>query len=293
MDKDNRRTIEELIARYQFEPELRDIYVEGNGDKLLLEWFLRKLGCRDVSVFEIDCVDIPNQVIQDLKLEQNNRDEVIALSLLFHNNLKDDCDHLICIADSDYDFLLGRKHDSRYLIYTDYTSMDLYFCSASIVEKVLMLGVRKIPCDVQQLFDNLIDVLQKVFLVRATNVRLGWNLEWNDFRRCCSIRDNFVIIDCDELINRYLSKNARRSSKPDFIRVYTGLKAKALKDFRHRIRGHDFLTILGWYIAKHVREGGNKYNDPNIIRAMIFPAIDMDHLVREPLFSRLLSKYKS
>ncbi len=56
-----RRTLEELVTRYQLEPELRDIYVEGKTDKILLEWFLEQKGVENFAVYEIDTVEIPTQ----------------------------------------------------------------------------------------------------------------------------------------------------------------------------------------------------------------------------------------
>jgi hypothetical protein len=58
MSPDDRRTIEELIARYELEPTLRDIYVEGYTDALFFRWFLQKSNATNAIVYEIDCVEI-------------------------------------------------------------------------------------------------------------------------------------------------------------------------------------------------------------------------------------------
>lgn len=292
MEEPYRRTIDELITRYLYEPELRDLYVEGPSDKLLFEWFLKQSGCEDVAVFEIDCVDIPSALVEELHLRSQKRDRVIALSIRFEQLLAEECQYLLCVADADFDFILGRKYNSRYLVYTDYTSADLYFCTEYALEKVLVLGVRRVPCPPRALFENLVALLQKVFCIRAANVTLDWNLEWKDFRDCCSIDNNLVIFDCEDLIAKYLSKNNMLASKDEFLQVYEQLMAVELQDLRHRIRGRDFLELTGWYIAKQVRKGGSKYRDPDVIRAMIFPAVDAKSLANEKLFCKLLDKYR-
>ena len=43
LDLDDRRSIEELITRYELEPSLKDIYVEGHSDKVIIEWFLQEM----------------------------------------------------------------------------------------------------------------------------------------------------------------------------------------------------------------------------------------------------------
>jgi hypothetical protein len=63
-----RRTLEELVTRYQLEPGLRDIYVEGKTDKILLEWFLEQRGVKSFAVYEIDTVEIPAQKLFELGL---------------------------------------------------------------------------------------------------------------------------------------------------------------------------------------------------------------------------------
>ena len=49
-----RRTIAELVARYELEPTLRDVYVEGRFDSAVLTWLFRERGCVDAVVYEID-----------------------------------------------------------------------------------------------------------------------------------------------------------------------------------------------------------------------------------------------
>lgn len=46
-----RWTIPELIARYELEPDLRDIFVEGDRDLFLLNWFFNSAGLRKPVVY--------------------------------------------------------------------------------------------------------------------------------------------------------------------------------------------------------------------------------------------------
>jgi hypothetical protein len=291
MEQALRKTIDELIARYTLEPELRDLYVEGPTDKLFFEWFFKQFGCLSVSIFEIDCVDIQDELIERLGLQSRNRDEVIALSIEFERSLQNDVPWLFCVADSDFDFLLGRTHNSRYLLYTDYTSIDLYFWSEDVLEKCFQLGVRRVPCDIKKLLANFAEILQEVFLIRAANESVGWNLHWIDFTRCCCIKNNLVVFDRDEFIRRYLCSNSRQGSTKQFIGVCERLRKIKVKIFKHRIRGGDFFELVGWYISKQIGRRGNKYRDPEVIRAVIVPAVDVKLLTNEELFKKLLETY--
>jgi hypothetical protein len=47
-----RRTLAELTTRYEFEPDLRDLYVEGATDRHFLVWFFLTSGASRVAVYE-------------------------------------------------------------------------------------------------------------------------------------------------------------------------------------------------------------------------------------------------
>jgi len=291
MEQAYRRTIDELITRYHLEPELRDLYVEGPSDKMLFLCFFEYLKCEHVEIFEIDTVNIQDSLINKLRLQSRNRDRVIALSLELDRLLQGNVECLACVADSDFDFLLGRTHDSRYLLYTDYTSVDLYFWSEDVVDRFFKLGVRRLASDPKRLLANFAAVLQEVFSIRAANEKLGWGLQWIQFTRSCSIEDNLVVFDADKFIEKYLSKNRRRQQLKEFIDACNQLRAVNVATCKQRIRGGDFFELLGWYALKQIGSRARKYRDPDVVRAIILPTVNLNLLADEELFVKLLAKY--
>jgi len=289
MEEAPRWTIEDLIARYTLEPELRDLYVEGPSDKLLFEWFLKQFECESVAVYEIDCVDVPDTAVEALGLQHNNRDRVVALSLELERLLPGEDLRVLCIADSDFAFLLGGWRNSRYLLYTDYTSVDLYFFCEHSLEKCLKVGIGRLLLDTSTWLTNLEGVLQKVFCVRAANEKLGWGIHWpTQFTRCCGIEEHLVKFDCTEFVRRYLSQGDRLRDMEAFNEVCQQLKSIEVKDPRQRIHGDDYLELVGWHISRLVGRGGHKYRDTGVVRAMIRSAIDVNSLAKEELFKKLL-----
>lgn len=78
---DEKRTLDEILAIYAFEPGLKDIFLEGRADKNFIEWYLRANGVRDVSVYPIDLIDIPNEIITKHGFTpKSNRSRVLALA---------------------------------------------------------------------------------------------------------------------------------------------------------------------------------------------------------------------
>jgi len=293
MEEENRRTIDELITRYTLEPELRDLYVEGAIAKSTFDWFFTKRDCRSITIFEIDSVQIPASLVYSYGLEPGNREELIVLSLELERLLEKDAEYLLCVVDSDFDLLLGYKYSSRYLLYSEYTCVDLCFCSEEAIGNLFTLGIRHLPCAVETLLANLAEVLQNVFLIRAANEKLNWKMQWIGFVTCCSIESNLVVFNRDEFIKRYLDNANRSKEFGKFISVCKEIRSVNVESFKHRIRGHDFHELLGWYISRKSGKKGSKYRDPAIVRTAIVTAADVGLVMDKEPFRTLLEVYKS
>jgi hypothetical protein len=293
MDEENRRTIEELITRYTFEPELRDLYVEGAIAKSTFDWYFKKLNCGTIAIFEIDSVKIPAGLVNSYGLEPGNRAELIVLSVELERSLEKDVEYLLCVADSDFDLLLGHKYKSRYLLYSEYTSIDLCFCSEEAIENLFLLGIGRLLCAINTLLASFANVLQEVFLIRTANEKLGWKMRWIDFVSCCSIESNLVVFNRCKFIKRYLNNANRNKEFEEFISVCKEIRSINVKSFKHGIRGHDFHELLGWYISKKSGKKGNKYRDPDIVRTAIVAAANAELVIDKEPFRTLLKIYKS
>src|SRR5208283_3928419 len=106
MGKEERRTIEELIARYELEPELCDIYVEGALDASVIDSYLHRHSRSRYAIYEISSVHIDAGSVEACKLSVNNKGRVVYLAIRFEQAL--DIAMVLCIVDSDCDKLLNR-----------------------------------------------------------------------------------------------------------------------------------------------------------------------------------------
>src|SRR5437660_239969 len=122
---DERRTIEELAARYELEPTLRDVYVEGSFVVAMVDEALKQAGRHNAAVYEISTVDVPPEVLRKHGLPDGNKGRVIALcfELDGHVTLPNQVTGLV---DRDYDAVLGRSYPNRLLLVTDYSCMEMY-----------------------------------------------------------------------------------------------------------------------------------------------------------------------
>ena len=97
------RKINELVARYTLEPGIRDIYVEGRFDKDVIQWYVQRLGYRDVRVFEIGLVDVAGEILQKYGLRPGEKSRTIALAEELANQLGNDMRQATAVVGSDCD----------------------------------------------------------------------------------------------------------------------------------------------------------------------------------------------
>src|SRR4029078_13326996 len=111
-----RRTVNDLITRYELEPGLRDIYVEGDFDRDLISECLRKKGADGVAVYAIDTVEILDSTLLSFGLTRGNKPETIALAKIL-SRLSDRVRYY-CIVDRDLDHWFGDLERVRGLLWT-------------------------------------------------------------------------------------------------------------------------------------------------------------------------------
>ena len=182
MDKEReimeiRRQLDEVLARYKLEPSLKDVYVEGHLDASFMKWFFEKIRKNNVHIYEIQTIDIPVSLFKNSRFKKDsNHDMIILLSEILDNHFHQAQIHVRCIADADYDRHLKRCICNRVLLYTEFTSMEMYLFNERCIGKTLNFMIAGFPLSAGDLLDQLADVLQELFLIRLANEKLHWGM---------------------------------------------------------------------------------------------------------------------
>ena len=295
MEDEKRRKLDELVARYELEPSLHDVYVEGLTDKCIIQWFLDKsnLDTKNCAVYEIDTVDIPTDQLFALGLNDSNRSRVIFLAFELQRLSKTSLPHVVCIADRDFDDLIGSSSiESELLLFTDYTSIDIYLFDSNIIEKFLRLALRKDDLEAVNILTNIYPILEEMFLLRAANQSLSYGMEWllpSALKSCFKkIRKGAPLeFDSKDFVDKYLHKNKRNSDKIAFLDKVNELRNKNISEIRNKIRGHDFIQLFCWYIEPYLPKDKKGFSDPEIVFSTLLCCLDVDYLMQETLFQEL------
>ena len=245
------RTLEEIVARYELEPDLRDIYVEGEFDAFLIRWFLDEAGITSVFVYEIATVDIPSELVSEAQVENNNRGRVVTLARKLDQALGAQARQATLIIDRDFDSLIERSLETEFLLVTDYSCMEMYLFNEWHIKKFFTLVLQEPNITVRDTIRHMASVLQDLYLVRFYNSvnSLGW--EAISFIKCCELDSAGEIhFNREEFLLRYLNKNSAIKLKDKVLCETEVYRAHLSSDYRMNANAHDFLDLMEWLSRK-------------------------------------------
>lgn len=237
-----RRKIDEIIVRYKLEPTLDDVYVEGSFDKRILDKAFKELSIVR-PVYEIDTVDISDEMIAKYGLTRGNKQEVLALC--YELSLPDTF-AVTFFVDRDGDEYLGRMSETSGVVYSTHCDLEGAFFSSDIVHE-LVCDAGGVKCDAwPEMYSSIEQAVKSIFALRLALHESGFTVP--NIQRSLSKSGAGIAIDVANLLQRC----ALPSDEGKTIMN----EAQAWKDkFDHLEarkfgRGHDYLQILEWVIKK-------------------------------------------
>lgn len=241
-----RRTIAELLVRYELEPDLRDIYVEGAFDREVITRCCDSNSDGITAVYEIDSVDVPASLLNRYGLTEGNKQRVIALSKALAD-IKVNCSYR-CLVDRDLDHWFGPLERIRGLVWTEHCGIELYFLSAELLRDLLVVAAKARIDNVAIFTASFIEALRLLYAMRLADRDLGWSMSWLERDKNLRVVDGRIEFDEREYIKRLLMRNARYISKNKFDKSVQEWRNRLQGDPRSYIRGHDFVDALIWAI---------------------------------------------
>jgi hypothetical protein len=280
-----RRSIHELVTRYEFEPGLKDIYVEGSDDKAILEGILQEQQVDGVAVFEISSVELPTEPGEDTGC----RTKVVKLARALTRAFRGKQLHVACVIDSDLDYVTGAGENNALLLRTDYASMEMYFFTSDVFEKLNKQGLRG-----RRLTDHMVNgfmasALTSLFLIRCVNAKREWQLEYLRFDKLVSFGRGRFGFDLDGYVERYLSKNGCPGRREEFLRQVNAVELPDGLDRRCFIHGHDFLSLLRLMLNK--LRGKSVYGSEEVVFNLLRVCANYASLAQEPMFATILRRF--
>lgn len=296
MTEGNIRTISEMIERYTLEPEIFEIFVEGNRDYSFYNYFIKEIGGKNIGIYVIDTIELNEEDLNDLSLsiKKNNKNKVIALSHLLDKSMPD-LDNVRCIVDSDFDLILKKKYNYRTLLLTDYTSLELYLFNKKVLRKFFDLAIGGTQFSISSIIFQFSEILSEIFLIRLANFLLEVNMEWYSIKKCCTFNDSEILFDSTEFLKRYLSKNSKLHLEENFIKIIENYRANLTDDPKKQIHRDDFFELMSLFLRKSCKFE-LKLSSIEFVSKSLFLCIEINQLLEENLFKKLknwIEKYQT
>jgi hypothetical protein len=281
-------TLDELTALYQLHPELCDVYVEGDSDQGLVSWFLEEKGRKRTAVYPASVVTLPPELVLAHGLPHpSRRSEAIVLALELEVRCSPNL-HVTAIADLDFDCVLKKHRTGALLLFTDYTSMEMYAFSAPIVSKLLRILAPRAKITGAEVLSRITELLKTLFALRLANHELGFGLTWLSHAKCTRLKNGEIQFDFEDYVARYLNAGGKRAHSTMFGDKVGEIKRRLLADARLQIRGHDFIEVLAWYLCKSFKSC--KDLTPNHLKGLLMVQLAAEDLESEELFKALLKR---
>lgn len=246
MQVDETPTLEELIAQYEFEPDARDIVVEGIFDKDLLNWLFHVTKTTDVIVYEVEDIIIPADVyIRHNKDSSSKKERVLTVALEVFREIPGIGNLLTCIVDADYDRFDGTMLQMPVLFYTDFTTMEMYLFNEPLLEKTMALATPAQLPPANALLKNLTPILTELYVIERARRKVCTKIGLPKLRKCCNVKEKTLFFDKVELFRRMPACNATEIDKEG-----KQLTIKFQPDNRHQMNGHDYTDLLAFYFEK-------------------------------------------
>jgi hypothetical protein len=252
MTQDNRWSIQELLARYDLEPELVDLFVEGAFDKEVLTQACAS-NIQRRAVYEIDSVDVPASVLAKHGLSHGNKQRVIALSKELAGIAKDA--KVVCLVDRDLDHWFAPIENTHRLRWTLFCSLECHFMTAETIRDIAVTTGRAKIKQFDQFTEGLLSTIRALYALRLSDRELGLNLKWVALRKYLKRVDDSVVFDAARYSTALLASNAKSQTKGAFDTATADWIKKLTCDIRLSARGHDYTALLAWAISEF---GGEK-----------------------------------
>lgn len=165
--------LEELATRYQLEPNLRDIFVEGPSDASFLSIIQESGLLQNVVAYSIETVEISNA----WPFDNNNRGRLIKMSEYLASQLGDSHGRCACMIDRDFENFIPRLPAIPLLFITDYSCTEGYFISEDVISALISRCRNSQGVDVETVSKWIVKTATQLFKIRLINSKPHWNLK--------------------------------------------------------------------------------------------------------------------
>lgn len=258
-----RWSIAELLARYELEPCLDDLFVEGMLDREILSESPSRART-GATIYEVDCVDVSAETLAKYGFTTGNKQRVIALAMELaatpaHAKVR-------CLADRDMDHWLGSLFIQPRLRWTSFCSIESHFLVEKCIQDILLTTGRAKIKSIDAFIASLHVILRNLYALRLVDKELGLALSWPSLRKYLARESDSIVLNINGYTTAILLSNGKNKRRREVDAKVAQWLAKLNCDIRLAARGHDFTVLLAWAMSEF--HGLREFASPQAIERL-------------------------
>lgn len=263
--------------RYDLEPQLADVFVEGVFDKEILSEVFSNLS-REAAFYEIDTVNVPPELLARHGLTSGNKQRVVALSRELES--LEEHARVRCLVDRDLDHWFDEVKDTARLRWTQFCALESHFISAEIVTDLVIKTASARVTDASILIESLFEVLKSLYALRLADRQHSLSLKWVALKKYLTREGDALRFHTERYVIATLGANSALAQKGAFESTVKNWQERLNCDVRLASRGHDYSELLAIAISEF---GGHKaFTDKSAVeRLFVLLAKSVSSLAQE------------
>lgn len=276
----------ELLTKYDLEPSLIDIYVEGSEDESFYNYHLERMG-KNLRFVDISSIEFPESLdLSQNNLENNNRDKILFLLSEINKKIPDNT--VYGIIDRDIlKYTRGISDIPQNVFLTDFSCIEMYFFCPLSIAKVQQQTFNSINEEVIEKL-QLLTANFSLIVIAEKNLKLSINkINSDKLFKSKFIDFNKFTFNLEKYLRGCLAQS-NLSTKYDFVnkeisRVRSIIGSENPINY---INGHNFVNILTGYIAQ--TKSFRQIKDKEVCN-IYKNAVETVFLEDFPLFKKLMT----
>lgn len=248
MIHDDRRTIADILTRHELEPGLNDVYVEGSFDKEILDRIFSSQQGPVRTVYEIDTINVPPDVVISHSLTDGNKQRVIALARELAS-IDDNCSYR-CLVDRDLDHWIGVLEKTKRLAWTEFTSIEAYYLNQDFIQEIVIVLAK---CKVEnwpEFLHSMIDCLKTWYCIRLAGAEMKLNAAHMAYAKSLKRVGSKIVFDSKGYVSKYLQANSAAKKVAQFNECVAKWNGGIEGNPQYYVHGHDFVYLICWIVGK-------------------------------------------
>lgn len=278
-----RFTLPYLIEKYRREPVLRDLFVEGASDRIVINRFAKEKNLRELSVFQIEDVHIPDDIVRP-EFGHGNRGRVVALAHHLSTHLPNKLRNVCCIADRDMNCLIPFGQDCNRLWLSDFVCLESYLFTPAFTAHLFgtYFCVPVSEVEIAQVFT----VATFSFAIRCAREKIDRSIPWVDIANSVMLAANDnLFFDADHFWLRLLTNQGRQKLIARFKTTVDRFSQVPYQDTRARVHKDDFIGLIAWCAGE--RGAGHALINIEAIQRVLQSHLMGDVVWQSPLFEKI------